>query len=101
MRYEVEELDNAENIGCRIGEILKGIGKMAAMEWMACRLVYIIKAKKDIKKTLRAMERSIMNVKSDSENAREPKTKAASFFKITQRISQNLSTINRVKKVKR
>ncbi len=71
MRYEVEELDNG-NIGLSYMEDFEGQGKMAAMNGWLVGLVYNHKAKKDIKKRLRAMERSIIeNRGSDTENQEE------------------------------
>ena len=59
MRYEVERLENG-NSGLAYVEDFEGAGKMASMNGWLVGLIYNHKAKKDIKKRLRAMERSII-----------------------------------------
>lgn len=59
MRYEVERLEH-DHSGLAYIEDFEGSGKMAAMNGWLVGLVYNHKAKKDIKKRLRAMEKNII-----------------------------------------
>lgn len=59
MRYEIERLEQ-DHSGLAYIEDFEGSGKMAAMNGWLVGLVYNHKAKKDIKKRLRAMEKNII-----------------------------------------
>lgn len=75
MRYEVERLENG-NSGLSYVEDFAGSGKMAAMNGWLIGLVYNHKAKKDIAKRLRTMEKSIIDNRAldDDEFLEEPET---------------------------